>query len=274
MKILAIIVTYYPDKDLLMSNIDSFIDYVDDILVWENTPDSEKMDFRIISHKKIQYCGDGTNSISHALNYAWKYAKKNEYHYILIMDQDSLFENFEKYIERTVKSQYVPEGIWGPSLSKDYPNHPQVEEVNSVINSGTLVKTDIVNKIGGWNESFEIDGVDDEFCLRAKQIGICSYRINDCYLKQRYGTPKIVSFLGKKVLLRNDSPERLYGIYKNFTILSRMYPEAKGFRTEYIKVWIKGQMKWIVMFETHRIKKLSSILRGIFDGMTCRIDKM
>ena len=93
MKILAIVVTYYPEKNLLKKNINAFIEYVDKVLIWENTPESEKLSFRFIHDEKIEYCGDGINSISHALNYGWKYAKRNGYDYLLTMDQDSILVN-------------------------------------------------------------------------------------------------------------------------------------------------------------------------------------
>ena len=70
--ILAIVVTYYPDKQLLGDNIAAFIDHVDKVLVWENTPDLDKEAFRIPAGGKIEYCGDGNNSISRTLNYGWR----------------------------------------------------------------------------------------------------------------------------------------------------------------------------------------------------------
>lgn len=272
MRILSIVVTFYPDENLLQANIKTFIDYVDKVLIWENTPELQKYKYRFIFVDKVEYCGDGINSISHALNFAWKYAVKEGYDYLLIMDQDSLFEDFKCYLDKTVNNPDMPEGIWGPAISKDDLDMPKIEELCSVINSGTIVKTDLIDKIGGWNETFVIDGVDDEFCLRAKKKGIHAYRINDCFLKQRYGIPQEVSFCGKKGVLRNDPPERLYNIYKNFTILARTYPEAVTFRRDFVTLWIKVRIKWI-LFEKNRFRKLYAILRGLFDGMIFKIQR-
>lgn len=268
-KLLAIVVTYYPDRDLLIANTNEFLDYVDKVLVWENTPELEKRHYRFLSGVKFEYCGDGINSISHALNYAWKYAQREGYDYILLMDQDSLFDDFGRYLE-TVNNSEMPDGIWGPSVAVDDTRKPDIESVYSVINSGTFVKTEIISKIGGWNELFVIDGVDDEFCLRAKRRGINTYCANHCHLRQRYGTPQVVSFLGRKGILRNDSPERLYNIYRNFTIIARTYPESKKFRHEFFKHWIRGRIKWI-LFEKNSFHKLYSIFLGLYDGLTYKI---
>ena len=97
-KILAIVVTYYPEKDLLEKNVQAFINQVDKVLIWENTPSPDKLDYRFITHEKVEYHGDGINSISRALNYAWEYANENGYDYLLTMDQDSFFENFDYYV--------------------------------------------------------------------------------------------------------------------------------------------------------------------------------
>ena len=45
MRILAIVVTYYPEKELLKKNISAFIDHVDKVLIWENTPEQEKLNY-------------------------------------------------------------------------------------------------------------------------------------------------------------------------------------------------------------------------------------
>lgn len=78
-KILAVVVTYYPDEELLTKNIQAFVNDVDKVLIWENTPESEKLNYRFIQNEKIEYRGDGVNSIARALNYAWRYAKEKGY---------------------------------------------------------------------------------------------------------------------------------------------------------------------------------------------------
>lgn len=92
--ILSIIVTYFPEKELLEKNINAIIHSVDKVLIWENTPSDQRDKYRFFNEEKVKYCGDGVNSISHALNYAWRYAQDNGYDYLLTMDQDSCFVDF------------------------------------------------------------------------------------------------------------------------------------------------------------------------------------
>lgn len=270
-KILAIVLTYYPDRELLTANTNKFLDYVDKVLLWENTPEQEKLHYRFLSGDKFEYCGDGINSISHALNYAWRYAKDFGFDYLLIMDQDSLWCDFNSYLNETIFNEEAPDGIWGPQIT-DENKQEKVLEVYSVINSGTLVRVDLIDAIGGWNELFKIDCVDDEFCLRAKRLGISTYRFTNCRLLQRYGSPRQVSFMGKKSNLRNDSPQRLYSIYRSFIVLLRMYPEAVQLRRQFMDNWI-ALIKWIFVFEKDRFSKLFAITRGIVSGYTYKIKK-
>jgi len=52
-KILAIVVTYFPEKDLLEKNISAFIDYVDKVLIWENTPEKQRLQYRYTNTQKL-----------------------------------------------------------------------------------------------------------------------------------------------------------------------------------------------------------------------------
>ncbi len=264
-RILAIIVTYYPEKELLERNIGAFIDYVDAVLIWENTPFSEKESYRFINHPKVEYYGDGVNSISRALNFAWEYANENGYDYLLTMDQDSYFENFSYYIEKTVLCPTAPEGIWTPQMNgeavaTDY------EEIDIPITSGMLASTVIINKIGGWNESYTIASVDDEFYLQAHQCRIKKYKVKDASLLQRFGLPRVVTIFGHKLELRNYGPQRLYDIYRNNIILIRKYPDIDYLRKNFFHYWLKAIIL-VFLFEKQRFKKTLYIFKGVFSGL-------
>ena len=116
MRILAIVITYYPEKELMEKNVSAFIDDVNKVLIWENTPESDKLKYRFIEHEKVEYCGDGINSISHGLNYGWHYANNGGYDYLLTMDQDSILINFAA-MKEYVKSHIYERIIIGPSLN-------------------------------------------------------------------------------------------------------------------------------------------------------------
>ena len=271
-RILAIVVTYYPEKELLERNVQAFINHVDKVLIWENTPSPDKLDYRFIEHEKVEYYGDGINSISRALNYAWEYANEYGFDYLLTMDQDSYFENFDYYVHKTVLDPEAPEGIWTPQIngenvSDDY------EEIEIPITSGMLASIKIVNIIGGWNESYTIASVDDEFFLMAHQCNIKKYKIKNASLLQRFGATQVVTVFGHKLELRNYGPQRLYDIYRNNFILIRKYPEIDYLRKNFFHYWLKA-IVLVFLFEKQRFSKTAAIFKGIISGLRCKNDEL
>ena len=276
MKILAIVVTYYPEKSLLKRNINAFIEHVDKVLIWENTPELEKFKYRFIQHEKVEYCGDGINSISHALNHGWHYAKDKDYDYLLTMDQDSQWNDFDDFLKHTVNNPDTPVGVWGPfccwenetqSINK---SESIIQKYDCIITSGMLISIGIIDRIGGWNEFFDIDCVDDEFCLSANRLGINCYVIGMCKMNHHLGNPRLVKILGKTAHVPNYTYKRLYGIYKSHVVLLRMFPEVQSIRSLFLNHWLP-LIKWIVVCENDRLRKFFAILGGMIKGLVCRI---
>lgn len=271
-KILAIVVTYYPEKELLVRNVQAFIEHVDKVLIWENTPSPDKLDYRFIIHEKVEYFGDGINSISRALNFAWEYANEKEYDYLLTMDQDSYFENFDFYVAKTVLCENAPIGIWTPQMNKEFVSS-EYEEIDIPITSGMLASVKIVNKIGGWNESYTIASVDDEFFLQAHQCKIKKYKVKDASLLQRFGITQVVTVFGHKLELRNYGPQRLYDIYRNNIILIRKYPKIDYLRKNFFHYWLKA-IVLVFLFENQRFKKTAAIFKGILSGLRYKNEEL
>ena len=275
MEVLAVVVTYFPEKDLLEKNISAFVDDVDKILIWENTPEDKKRQYRYIHHPKVDYCGDGINSISHALNYAWEYAEENGYDYLLTMDQDSVFKNFDDYLKCTIRSTDAPQGIWTPSMvteGNSVRNKPSAEavQVRLTITSGMLQSISCISIVGGWNEALTVDALDCEYCFQAQRHGIKIYQFPHVSLLHQYGTTHEVSFWGRSMVLRNYSPKRYYTIYRNHILVMRMFPEQRFFKDHFMSHRL-GIIKWIVFFEDRGIKKLYYILKAILSGYTSKL---
>ncbi|MCR5547208.1 MAG: hypothetical protein K6F25_00460 [Bacteroidales bacterium] len=155
----AIVVLYNPDVDLLRRNLAAFVDDVDHILLWRNSSfdESSIQDFG----EKVEFCGDESNhGISHALNFAWHFAKSNGYDYIMTMDQDSLWENFGSFYRNILLSD-APFGIYGPVVNSRLPDVP-FREVDLVITSGMIIPISLLDNVGGFEEDFFVGCVDYE----------------------------------------------------------------------------------------------------------------
>ena len=269
--ILAVVVTYYPDKDVLFKNIRSFICYVDKIIIWENTPINERSLYRFVSDPKVSYHGEEENSITHALNYAWKYAVEKKYDYLLTMDQDSVWENFDGFLQQTIYNPSCPPGIWGPNLNTHGDSKKDFSKVRYLINSGMLQSIDIINKVGGWREDFRIDAFDVEYCYHAKELGIMCYRVGGYKLEHTLGNPSVKRVFGKQLHLLNYSPSRLYDIYRNHIIIIRKYKDTKVLKRKFIRFWIINHIFAVIFGEKNKRGKLSAIFRGVLSGFSTTI---
>lgn len=273
MKILAVVVTYYPEKELLEKNVAAFIEHVDKVLIWENTPESEKLQYRFVYGDKIEYCGDGVNSISHGLNYGWHYAKNHGYDYLLTMDQDSEFDHFPAYRDAVLAHQGRDTALFGPqteemSLCKDV-----FLAVPAIITSGMLLSVELLSELGGYCEAFKIDGVDSELCLKASSHGFNVYLYEGVSLKHHFGASVDGRHDDKVVMKKNYSPSRLYGIFRNHIILFRRYRDnwwIKQIVYYYFRTYFIG----VLRYDTNKLKKSWAMTKGIFDGLCFNLYKL
>ena len=264
--ILAIVVAYKPDCIFLRENIGSFVEDVSHVLLWQNSPVE-------LSLPKVELCGDGTNKgIAVALNYAWRYAKEKGYDWILIMDQDSKWVDFKAHLSQAFDDK-APDGIFAARL-EDQPSSEEYEILDNLSNSGTLVHVRNVDKIGGWDETFKVYGVDVDFYLNALSKGIQTYQLSEGYLIHHFGCPTKHRLFGRTYTTINYSPERLYEIHRNHWISFRRYPEvASGMKKHFFKYSYKTWFPRMLLGEKNRPAKLWAIIRGTWDGLTYKIDK-
>jgi len=269
-KILAVVVTYYPDEELLTKNIQAFVNDVDKVLIWENTPESEKLNYRFIQHEKIEYRGDGVNSIARALNYAWRYAKENGYDYLLTMDQDSLFLDFPSYKKTVMANCIGQDAIYGPNYS--YKPIDPIQEKHYTITSGMMLPVSVLDAVGGYDEFFTVDGLDMDLCLKAREKGIKTYVIRDCILKHKFGNSVSASLWGHIVLYASYPPKRLYNIYKTHIFLIRKY-KSDELKKEFCFICLRKTPRNVILFEKEKVSKLWAILKGIIVGLSLQIDR-
>lgn len=286
MRLLAITVLFHPDQDAFL-NIGRYLSDVDCLIIWDNTPSKDRQ-YDIISSlqniyqekdiAKIQIMGTGRNEgLSFAYNRAVKYAQDNGYTHLMTMDQDSQWEDFKKF--KTFAEKYWQKNglaILGPEIQigttvKSNVNHlPIKKNVRTVINSGAIIPIQIFEKIGLYSERFFVYAVDNEICYRCNRANIqVAYILYSGYLIQKFGNPSKFIFRKKEYECKNYSPASLFGIVRNMTLLSRVYPEESLDIIQYVKdICIKHWIKVIIIGEKKKFSKIIAILLGYIIGLT------
>ena len=275
MKILAIVTAYNPEPDLLVRSIASYIDGVDTLLIWRNSPVDEKGIASKFADGKIVFCGDCTNAgIPKALNFARRFALENTYSHLLTIDQDSVWEDFKAFLG-SATADSAPKGIFGPKINgtagdpeylKGMPAGQTYIPYPFILTSGMLISSDILKRAGDWDESFFVDGVDMQFVFQAREHGIESYRTTAGNLVHRLGDTRTKSFLGKKYTVHNYSPDRLHDLYCSHIKILRKYKSASIMAPLFRRQNYRQRPLRILLGEKDKFRKIAAIISGIRDG--------
>lgn len=222
-KIIASVVLYNPDESLLR-NISSYIDFVDEVVVVDNSESENAfLQSTFTGIDKIHYIPNGENlGIAKALNIAAAYAVAKGYHWILTMDQDSSFEQHAvlDYLDHFNVLNKEKLAILSPFQLEE--KQEDDDAVQLVMTSANLLNLQCHQQIGGFNEELFIDEVDHDYCLRAITQGYLIKRVN-IQINHSLGKHKTIRAFGKKLVVSVHSPLRVYYITRNNLYMFREY---------------------------------------------------
>ena len=266
-KYCGVVVLYEPDINEVLKNIDSYIDYLDILYVMDNSKDSHEKYFK---NKKIKYTFYGENKgIAKGLNDGCKNAIKENFDWILTMDQDSFMSDkpmseMIKYIDNNDTSKDGIVTVWHESnLDKEKPKE-DIDYPLDEMTSGNFLNLDIFKKIGEFREDFFIDGVDIEYCLRLRKNGLRIVRLNYVSMIHNLGNVTYHKFLGKTFMCTNHSALRNYYMQRNYRYINDEYKDIEPEFCD-ILIHIKLRLFKIIMFEKDKINKIKHIFKGIKD---------
>jgi len=139
--------------------------------------------------------------------------------------------------------------------------------------SGNLMRADIFDHAGHFNEALFIDYVDYEFCLRCADRGYQTLEVPDAILLHSVGAASCHRFAGRDFFTSNHNAiRRYYGIrnriwlYRHF---SRHYPRLlQGLMHAALR-----ELLTIIFFEERKIQKLVAIAMGFRDGLRGKLGR-
>lgn len=268
-KILAVIVTYNPQIGHLKLFLETLSKLIDSVLVYDNN----SQNFRDIA--SIQF---PQNVIIHSspinkglpthYNRAIQYGQENGFDYLLVLDQDSTFdENFLDEYRKHLDEEFlclVPFLVHNNSdYEKSYPTKAKgaCNYVKRSINSGTLLNLKAFPAQLRFDEDLFIDCVDFDFFEKIRKFSSKVLRVNSAKLHISLGN---ISRIGP-FFLYNYSPFRLEKQTRDRIIYLRKHPVAV-FSLWLFLFTLFCDVKTI-LFEKERLKKIKAIAKGFKEGV-------
>ena len=299
-RILAVVVTYNPNLEVLGKLIDACSPQVDAIVLVDNG--SEKRLASWLEKRKdaqVTFLPLGENrGIATAQNIGIAWAREHNFTHILLLDHDShpAHDMVKKLL--TVMSELEDSsekvGVVGPrfmdlrSPEHSCPPHfvrlegshfrrvhcpPEQSTpvlVDFLIASGSLIPIRVLNDIGLMNEDLFIDHVDTEFSLRLKKHGYRCYGVPTAVMGHEIGDDSQRAF-GRNVPMH--SPIRHYYLVRNATWIIR-------------QSWMNAQWRialgantlrrfvFYALFASPRKEHLRMMLIGFWHGLRGRMGKL
>jgi rhamnosyltransferase len=235
--VVAIVVTYNPDLDLLAAQLTLLKPQVTSVILVDNGSSSDVADWNSaqqVSATAVIALGDNFG-VAAAHNAGIQWARDQNAQYVLLMDQDSLPE--ADMVQKLISGLVGPLSAAAGSRYLDpRQNNPppfiqvkglalqrcacaaenSIVPVDYLVSSGCLIPLSVLEKIGDMRDDFFIDYVDIEWGLRARHHGFQSYGVCSARMRHNLGD-RPIKFLGKHVPLH--SPLRHYYHFRNAVIL-------------------------------------------------------
>ena len=280
-KVAAIIISYNPDNNLLDS-VNLLINQVDKIIIVDNGSESQKKKninlIKDIDNKKIEVIFNEENlGIATALNIGVKEALNQGYNWILTMDQDSKASSnmVEKMLEvynaideserkeiLSIFPNFVDERI---QSIEENSNMNSYEYVDADITSGNLLRAEVFDKVGFFDDSLFIDLVDTDFCMRLNEKNIKMIQVRDAILYHSLGESQSVKSIFGKFNTSNHSALRRYYMTRNRFYTWEKYKDLNSFTLNRDKKLFKKEFIKIILGEKDKINKIKMVFKGYKD---------
>lgn len=291
-KIIAVLVTYNPNPEYLLKNIESIIDDVEKIIICNNSKGEiiDIVNFSEEQLKKIDTLDFFDNlGIAKAQNIGMKKAYENGADFILQMDQDTILSDNavikmkDSFLK--LKDNNVNVGIIGGCTSKNIKIKTSekmkkrvieiegnyYKKIRALISSGSLISREAYEKIGDMMTELFIDHVDTEYCWRMKKYGFEVVQDLQVYMEHQVGSGTI-NYKGRDYLI--SSPIRNYYQIRNSLYLLKCGHAPISWKKNEIKIILRHLYIFPKIMDNGDLRKKYMIkgIKDFFKGKMGKID--
>lgn len=295
LNVCAVIVAHNADETLAANTL-ALLNQLNHIYLIDNGSDAHHAEkLRSLSRKDpritLLYCKE--NNLSKAQNMGISAARKDNYAWVLLLDDDSqanddmliqMKQAYEAQDSKTSIGLIAPKMIDQntqrtthyimPHYKVGFKKREAAGDAFTgclfVIASGSLIPMSTFDHIGMMDESFVIDYIDKEFCLRLNQMGLLILVAPSAVLHHTIGQCQDHTLLGKTVTTTNHPASRRHTIYRNrLRTITRYAFSIPSFVTHDILA-IGYDLMRIILFEADKSEKLRAIASGVCDAILGR----
>lgn len=295
--VMAVVVTYRPDLDLLAQVLDSVCPQVDRVLVFDNASTDPGLRQLLVQPRwpNLEAIYSVSNlGVAAAVNRAAAHARGNGYKQLLVLDQDSLLAaDMVAHLQHALSAhaagtgrpvaavgpvfvdrrtgQVAPFVRIGPLFNRKLAVAPGEQvECDFLISSGSLLPLSVLDSVGGMDESLFIDNVDLEWSFRARHQGYRLLGVGNARMVHAIGDRVYpVTLFGRTLSFSLHGPVRLYYMTRN-RLLLYVRPQTPW-------AWISQDIPRVVLklagmslFVAPRWQNLRAMLHGMADALCGR----
>lgn len=280
----ATLVLYEPEIKHVKTLIASLLYQVDILCIIDNSPSAAALSY---DSDKVKYYHFSSNiGVAAAHNIGIQDLINAQCDYAMLVDQDSHIKRdmVKRLSAHIVASQEksVPLVAVGPRIICSFSERavkPRVQReivryedtvcVSQIISSGMMIDLSKVELIGLKDESLFIDGVDHEWCWRARKKNLNVGIAENVEMVHRLGDSRS-KFAG--ITYKVGSPIRLYYQFRNIFLLFRRgyvpkYWKLRNFCFLPLRFFANG------ILQQKRSDRMKFMLQGLYDGLLGRTGK-
>lgn len=282
-KVSVVIVLYKPNKEVFenfkktLSIIQNH--HISDIYCIDNSPKDFTYSDIFSTLTDVEYIKNFNHGgLAHALNIGCSFSKEKQNDFVILMDQDTIFTD-------TYFSTLIPElesvdqnvGIIAPNMKRlirdengnieilNKPFYKEItEEVQMVVTSGSVIRTNIFDKIGFFDEKLFIGHIDRDYCSRVISSGNKIIRIGTLFVLQENGnatTSKALKLGNRVIYSSNYSPDRYYYAVRNEIYLRKQH--GKNYIHQRSPIF--KNLILVLLLEEDKVEKIKQMYMGYRD---------
>ena len=267
------IVLYNPDMSRVESSISAIMSQVDRLLLVDNGSDDDVV-IRQLAKKNADIHiirNDENKGIAYALNQICDYAQSHDCKWAFTLDHDTicpsgiinaLLSHSNDEVTGIVCPAVFYEGLNVETKSK---TDNDVEDIKACMTSASLTSLKAWKEVGGFNESYFIDYVDNDFCMKLKLKGYSIIRVKSCFINHQLGKSRSIKMLGNYQTGTSHSPLRCYYMMRNNILFLKEYKSHLPLLKEVVKVFYVAYHEFL--FSEQRKETFSMLVKGISDGI-------